>query len=88
MFDALYFGLLMRTVHLSRQRKKDKQWRYVSEYADAHGLLPIKIVRRGYIAPMVANQMFFNCLDMMRQGNRGITGSQYELYYSWRAGYL
>lgn len=50
------------------EKKEDKQWRYVSEYADAHGLIPMKIVRRGCMAPMVANQMFLNCLEMMRQG--------------------
>lgn len=50
------------------EKKEDKQWRYVSEYADAHGLISMKIVRRGCMAPMVANQMFLNCLEMMRQG--------------------
>ena len=50
------------------EKKEDKQWRYVSEYADAHGLIPMKIVRQCCMAPIVANQMFLNCLEMMRQG--------------------
>lgn len=50
------------------EQKENKQWRYIKEYADAHGLIPMKIVRRGCMAPMVANQMFLNCLEMMKQG--------------------
>lgn len=50
------------------EKKEDKQWKYVSEYADAHGLIPMKILRRGCMAPGVTNQMFMNCISMMKQG--------------------
>lgn len=50
------------------EEKENRQLRYISEYADAHGLIPMKIVRRGCSAPIVTNQMYMNCIEMMKQG--------------------
>ncbi|MGN0414958.1 MAG: resolvase [Agathobacter sp.] len=48
--------------------KEDKQLAYISEYADAHGLVPVRIVRRGCMGQKVCNDMFLKCIDRMKTG--------------------
>ena len=50
------------------KKKEDRQLRYINQYADAHGLIPMKIVRKSCFAPYVVNQMYSRCIDWMRQG--------------------
>lgn len=50
------------------EKKEDRQLRYINQYADAHGLIPMKIVRKSCFAPYVVNQMYSRCIDWMRQG--------------------
>ena len=40
------------------EKKEDRQLRYINQYADAHGLIPMKIVRKSCFAPYVVNQMY------------------------------
>ena len=35
------------------EKKEDRQLRYINQYADAHGLIPMKIVRKSCFAPYV-----------------------------------
>ena len=41
------------------EKKEDRQLRYINQYADAHGLIPMKIVRKSCFAPYVVNQRPF-----------------------------
>jgi len=41
-----------------RTEGKNRQLRYINEYADAHGLIPMKIVRRGCFGPAIRNKLF------------------------------
>ena len=50
------------------EMKENRQLRYINEYADAHGLIPMKIVRRGCFGPAVRNKLFQDCLYLMKQG--------------------
>ena len=50
------------------EKKEDRQLRYINQYADAHGLIPMKIVRKSCFAPYVVNQMYSRCIDWMQQG--------------------
>lgn len=50
------------------EKKEDRQLRYINQYADAHGLVPMKIMRKGCFAPYVVNQMYSRCVDLMQQG--------------------
>lgn len=50
------------------ERRENKQLHYINEYADAHGLIPMKIVRRGCFAPAVCNDLFKKCIYMMCAG--------------------
>jgi hypothetical protein len=50
------------------ERKENKQLKYISEYADAHGLVPVRIVRRGCMGRKVSNDMFLNCIRLMENG--------------------
>ena len=40
----------------------------LAEKKDAHGLIPMKIVRKSCFAPYVVNQMYSRCIDWMQQG--------------------
>ncbi|SCH25482.1 Uncharacterised protein [uncultured Clostridium sp.] len=50
------------------EMKENRQLRYINEYADVHGLIPMKIVRRGCFGPAVRNKLFQDCLYLMKQG--------------------
>ena len=50
------------------EQKENRQLRYINEYAEAHGLIPMKIVRRGCFGPTVRNKLFQDCLYLMKQG--------------------
>lgn len=52
----------------SAKAKEDKQFKYISEYADAHGLVPVRIVRRGCMGRKVCNDLFMQCIARMRMG--------------------
>ena len=48
--------------------KENKQLRIINEYADAHGLVPVRIVRKGCMGPMVVNSMLKQCIQTMHKG--------------------
>ena len=48
--------------------KENKQLRIINEYADAHGLVPIRIVRKGCMGPVVVNSMLKQCIQTMHKG--------------------
>ena len=50
------------------EMKENRQLRYINEYADVHGLIPMKIVRRGCFGHAVRNKLFQDCLYLMKQG--------------------
>ena len=50
------------------EKKEDRQLRYINQYADAHGLIPMKIVRKSCFAPYGVNQMYSRCIDWKQQG--------------------
>lgn len=50
------------------ERRENKQLHYINEYADAHGLIPMKIIRRGCFAPAICNDLFKKCIYMMCTG--------------------
>lgn len=50
------------------EKKEDRQLRYINEYADAHGLIPMKIIRNGCFGPSIRNKLFQDCIHLMRQG--------------------
>lgn len=50
------------------EQKENRQLRYINEYADAHGLIPMKIVRRGCFEPAIRNKLFQDCIHLMCQG--------------------
>ena len=50
------------------EQKENRQLRYINEYADAHGLIPMKIVRRGCFGPAIRNKLFQDCIHLMCQG--------------------
>lgn len=71
------------------EKKEDKQYRYIEEYADAHGLIPMKIVRRSCMGAMVTNQIFMRCISLMKAGKaeallvanmKYITNSERDIY--------
>lgn len=49
-------------------RKEDKQFRYINEYAKAHNLEPMGIVRRGCFEGHVKNTLFNRIIGYMEQG--------------------
>ena len=50
------------------EEKENRQLRYINEYADAHGLLPVRIVRRGCMGQRICNDMFKRCIWYMKKG--------------------
>ncbi|MBQ3601641.1 MAG: resolvase [Lachnospiraceae bacterium] len=50
------------------EQKEERQLRYINQYADSHGLVPMKIIRRGCFAPKVRDELFEKCICMMKQG--------------------
>lgn len=50
------------------ERKEDKQLKYINEYAKAHNLEPMKIVRRGCFEGQVKNALFNRIIGYMEQG--------------------
>ena len=50
------------------EMKENRQLRYINEYADAHGLIPMKIVRRGCFGPAIRNKLFQDCIQLMCRG--------------------
>ena len=50
------------------EQKENRQLRYINEYAEAHGLIPMKIVRRGCFGPAIRNKLFQDCIHLMCQG--------------------
>ena len=49
-------------------RKEDKQLRYINDYAKAHNLEPMRIVRRGCFEGHVKNVLFNRIIGYMEQG--------------------
>lgn len=49
-------------------RKEDKQLRYINEYAKAHNLEPMRIVRRGCFEGHVKNSLVNRIIGYMEQG--------------------
>ena len=54
------------------ERKENSQLRYINDYANAHGLIPMKIVRRGCFGPAIRNKLFQECLYLMKQGKANV----------------
>ena len=50
------------------KRIEDRQLKVITEYADAHNLLPIKIVRAGCISPVRKRAIILKCIEMMQSG--------------------
>lgn len=50
------------------EMKENRQLHMINEYADAHGLLPIRIIRRGCMGASVTNSMFNQCIQTMHKG--------------------
>ena len=48
--------------------KENKQLNMINEYADAHGLVPIRIVRKGCMGQAVTNKIFNQCIERMHKG--------------------
>lgn len=65
----VYWAVGLPLTRFGKEKKKeDRQLRYINQYADAHGLIPMKIVRKSCFAPYVVNQMYSRCIDWMQQG--------------------
>ena len=66
--------------------KENRQLKYINEYADAHGLIPVRIVRRGCMGARVRNDMFFRCIRTMHSGRaRAILVTSMDLISSGEA---
>lgn len=50
------------------EAKENRQLRYISEYADAHGLVPVRIIRRSCMGQRVCNELFKRCIRYMQVG--------------------
>ena len=50
------------------EKKENRQFKYIYDYAKAHGLVPVRIARRGCMSQNVCNQMFERCLSLMYKG--------------------
>ena len=47
------------------RKKEDAQRKYIFEYADAHDLIPMAVIRRGVMGQSVMNSMYDNTIYMM-----------------------
>jgi DNA invertase Pin-like site-specific DNA recombinase len=47
---------------------EDRQLNYIFDYAIAHRLEPVKIVRCGCMGASVKNRLFESCIEIMRSG--------------------
>ena len=50
------------------EAKENRQLKYICEYADAHGLVPVRIVRRSCMGQGVCNELFKKCIRYMHVG--------------------
>ena len=50
------------------KRKEDKQLRYINQYAKAHALVPMEIVRRGCFGAMEMNKIFQKAIAKLNAG--------------------
>ena len=71
------------------EEKENRQFKYINEYAKAHGLIPVRIVRRGGLSQNVCNQIFERCINFMHSGRtraivvanmESISSSVYDAY--------
>lgn len=48
--------------------KENRQLKYINQYAYAHGLVPIRIVRRSCMGRKVCTDILVNCIRFMEKG--------------------